>query len=59
MAALNSSEKVPILPVSDPQTPSRSNDRRSAMTRRGVYAALSYMTCAGKFLLPSIFYFFR
>ncbi|KAK1370182.1 UDP-N-acetylglucosamine/UDP-glucose/GDP-mannose transporter [Heracleum sosnowskyi] len=42
MATLNSSEKVPILPVSDPPPPTR----RSPMTPRGVYAALSYMTCA-------------
>ena len=40
----------PVLPVSDPPL-AGDNDlggKGSAMTKRGAYAALSYMSCAGK-----------
>jgi solute carrier family 35 protein len=48
LKASNSSEKL-ILPLSDP--PKNQTDDKlfkgSAMTKRGAYAAISYMFCAG------------
>lgn len=53
----SSSEKNLMLPVSDPPHGSEEKERLirgdeklfrgSAMTKRGAYAALSYMSCAG------------
>lgn len=38
------------LPVSDPSKSKESNIKGLAMTRKGAYAAVSYMACAGSFL---------
>jgi len=50
----------PVLPVSDPPLAGENDSdgkgvddrlfKGSAMTKRGAYAALSYMACAGNFL---------
>ncbi|KAK2991906.1 hypothetical protein RJ640_014102 [Escallonia rubra] len=48
------SNSSPVLPVSDP--PPRSEERLfkgSAMTKRGAYAAVSYMSCAGNDITES------
>ncbi|XP_010250172.1 PREDICTED: UDP-sugar transporter sqv-7-like isoform X1 [Nelumbo nucifera] len=45
MASSNSSKNL-VLPVSDPPRGDESLFKGSAMTKRGAYAAISYMTCA-------------
>lgn len=45
----NSSNNNSLLPVSDPPSPSRKDEKLrkgSGMSRRGIYAAISYMACA-------------
>ena len=46
----SNSEKNNLLPVSDPPKGDDKLFRGSAMTKRGAYAAISYMACAG--ILP-------
>ena len=46
MASSNSS-KSPMLPISDPPRPDDKVFKGSAMSKRGAYAAISYMSCAG------------
>lgn len=45
MASSNSS-KSPMLPISDPPRPDDKVFKGSAMSKRGAYAAISYMSCA-------------
>lgn len=60
LSTLNSMRTNPVLPVSDPPLAGENDSdgkgvddrlfKGSAMTKRGAYAALSYMACAGNFL---------
>lgn len=62
--------KNPILPVSDPPIDKEEEKERilkrgddrifkgSAMTKRGAYAAICYMSCAGSFYFPSSLFHF-
>lgn len=50
MASSNSSN-APMLPISDPPRHDDKGSKGSGMSKRGAYAAISYMSCAGA-LLP-------